>query len=144
MLLLKGEGGYRGPFLEITGSFSGRNQLLELLRLFPHSCKQRHQLKLGVTKSVALQLFKTSYLIGPYVSLLFFFSGEVSLLTLFVHCFPKQYRKVLWQLCCNVARQNIVICTKLSIEASTSIHCLVYLTCSRLRVREIKKVRTRK
>ena len=73
MLLLKGEGGYRGPFLEITGKFSGRNQLLELFRLFPHSCKQRHQLKLGVTKSVALQLFKTSYLTGPYVSLLFFF-----------------------------------------------------------------------
>ena len=76
MLLLKGEGGYRGPFLEITGNFSGRNQLLELFRLFPHSCKQRHQLKLGVTKSVALQLFKTSYLIGPYVSLLFFFFGR--------------------------------------------------------------------
>ena len=89
----KGEGGYRGPFLEITGHFSGtKSNNIETLWIVPAFNKGTNS-RLRVKKSVALQLFKTLNWTLYVVALLL--SEEVPLLTLFVHCFPKQYREIL-------------------------------------------------
>ena len=48
--------------------------------------------------TVALQLFRTSYLTGSLLVAALLLSGLVSLLTLFVHCFPNQSRAVLREL----------------------------------------------